>query len=190
MPSTRWIVDLLDHVDVACLMVDASGRRLAETPSARTLIETHEHRPEIQDAIDALVATALSIRRADGAARIVGDREVSGLTLRAVLVPVALAPVCTIMVLISGAARGGITELSLRQRFQLTPREAQVARLLCDGELTRSIATRLGISVHTVRRHTERVLEKAGVNRRTQLVPMMDHHLSHGSRVRSAVSHL
>jgi DNA-binding NarL/FixJ family response regulator len=57
----------------------------------------------------------------------------------------------------------------LRRRFQLTPRESQVARLLTERWSNREIAHRLGISVHTVRRHVERVLAKLAIHHRNQV---------------------
>jgi DNA-binding CsgD family transcriptional regulator len=57
----------------------------------------------------------------------------------------------------------------LRDRFSLTPREAQVANLLALGNSNRQLARALGISEHTARRHTERVLSKLGVTSRAQV---------------------
>ena len=48
----------------------------------------------------------------------------------------------------------------------LTPREQQVAIELSHGSSNRDIAERLGVSVHTVRHHTERVLAKLRVRSR------------------------
>ncbi|HXT17369.1 MAG TPA: helix-turn-helix transcriptional regulator [Gemmatimonadaceae bacterium] len=49
---------------------------------------------------------------------------------------------------------------------RLTARERQVARELARGHSNQQIAGALGLSVHTVRRHTERVLRKLGVRSR------------------------
>jgi DNA-binding NarL/FixJ family response regulator len=54
----------------------------------------------------------------------------------------------------------------LRDRHRLTPREADVARLLALGKSNAEIAAALGISEHTGRRHTEQVLAKLGVRSR------------------------
>ena len=55
---------------------------------------------------------------------------------------------------------------ALRQRFGLTRREAEVARLLAEGLPDRAIADGLSIAHATARRHTERVLRKLGVSSR------------------------
>ncbi len=57
----------------------------------------------------------------------------------------------------------------LRHRFELTPRESEVARLMADRLSNFEIARRLGISVHTVRRHSERVLAKIEIHSRNDV---------------------
>lgn len=51
----------------------------------------------------------------------------------------------------------------------LTSREREVATHVATGQPSPLIAERLGISVHTVRRHTERVFTKLGVRSRAEL---------------------
>jgi DNA-binding CsgD family transcriptional regulator len=55
---------------------------------------------------------------------------------------------------------------ALRARYGLTPREAQVARLLAQGLSNARLAATLGVSIHTVQRHTERVFRKLGIHAR------------------------
>jgi DNA-binding CsgD family transcriptional regulator len=57
----------------------------------------------------------------------------------------------------------------LRRRFGLTPRESQVAQLMAERLSNVEIAPRLGISLHTARRHSERVLSKLGINNRNHV---------------------
>jgi DNA-binding NarL/FixJ family response regulator len=57
----------------------------------------------------------------------------------------------------------------LRRRFELTSRESDVARLMADRLSNFEIARRLGISVHTVRRHSERVLSKIEIHSRNDV---------------------
>ena len=52
---------------------------------------------------------------------------------------------------------------------QLTPRETQVARLLACRATNAEIAASLGISGHTARNHTRRVLEKLGLTSKTEV---------------------
>jgi DNA-binding CsgD family transcriptional regulator len=58
------------------------------------------------------------------------------------------------------AATARPTPGSLRARFKLSTREAEVALLLADGATNARIAETLGVTAHTARRHTEHVREK------------------------------
>ena len=55
------------------------------------------------------------------------------------------------------------------RRKSLTAREMEVVHLLARGLSNTEVARRLGISSHTARRHTERVLFKLGVHSRAQV---------------------
>lgn len=57
----------------------------------------------------------------------------------------------------------------IRDRFGLSPRQAQVAVLLANRLTTKEIATRLRISRHTARRHVELVLIRLRVHSRTEV---------------------
>jgi len=54
-------------------------------------------------------------------------------------------------------------------QYGLSRRESQVAGLIADGCSTKEIAALLGLSVHTVRHHTERVFAKVGVRGRIRV---------------------
>jgi DNA-binding CsgD family transcriptional regulator len=56
----------------------------------------------------------------------------------------------------------------LRERFGLTGRELEVARLLAAGRRNAAIAAELGISPHTARHHTQHILAKLGVHSRAE----------------------
>ncbi|HEX2778174.1 MAG TPA: helix-turn-helix transcriptional regulator [Gemmatimonadaceae bacterium] len=58
-------------------------------------------------------------------------------------------------------------------RLRLTTREADVARLLAQGQSNARIASLLAISPHTARRHTEAVMLKLGVHSRAAVGPAL-----------------
>ena len=58
--------------------------------------------------------------------------------------------------------------VNLHIEYGMTPREIEVALLLAEGCSNRTIAHRLGISPHTTRHHTQRVLVKLGVHSRAE----------------------
>jgi DNA-binding CsgD family transcriptional regulator len=86
-----------------------------------------------------------------------------------------------------GAARPGRTAVTLGpagpsdllplllERFELTPRERQVTRLLLRGAATGEIARALGISRHTVRDHTKAIFAKTGASSRPELTARLFH---------------
>lgn len=55
------------------------------------------------------------------------------------------------------------------RRYGLTRREVEVAALVVARRTNREIADGLGISVHTVRHHVERILSKLGLHSRRQV---------------------
>jgi len=51
----------------------------------------------------------------------------------------------------------------------LTPRESQVVNLAIQGLATKEIASKLGISSHTVNNHLKKIYEKLGVHSKAEL---------------------
>jgi DNA-binding CsgD family transcriptional regulator len=58
--------------------------------------------------------------------------------------------------------------LRLQEEYGMTPREVEVALLLSEGLSNTALARQLGISPHTARHHTQRVLGKLGVHSRAE----------------------
>ena len=54
----------------------------------------------------------------------------------------------------------------LCRRFNLTPREAEVALLLADRLTPRQVAEQIGVSYNTARCYSERILTKLGIRNR------------------------
>lgn len=61
-------------------------------------------------------------------------------------------------------ARAAASQLQIE--YGMTPREVEVAMLIAEGCSNSIVARRLGISPHTARHHTQRVLGKLGVHSR------------------------
>jgi DNA-binding NarL/FixJ family response regulator len=99
---------------------------------------------------------SLIVRTADGRYRVSASAVDAGL--------VHHAPAAVIVA--EALDRESPSAPELRDRFGLTPREAQVARLLGRGRRNVEIARELGVTEHTAERHTEHVLRKLGVHSR------------------------
>jgi DNA-binding CsgD family transcriptional regulator len=77
-----------------------------------------------------------------------------------------LGPSRTILVVARRTSRRPLDQAALRERHALTQRELQVAELVVDGFGVAEISQRLGISLHTARRHLEQLYKKLGVHSR------------------------
>lgn len=62
-----------------------------------------------------------------------------------------------------------IPDPELRMRYGFTAAEVRVARLIGEGKSNKNLAAALGVSEHTTRHHTERVLRKLGVHSRSEV---------------------
>jgi DNA-binding CsgD family transcriptional regulator len=67
------------------------------------------------------------------------------------------------------AARADLSDQTLQRRFGLTGRQLEIARRLARGQPNKEIAHACGISLHTVRRHAEKIFAKLGANTRGQI---------------------
>lgn len=87
--------------------------------------------------------------------------------------PRAAERLCALVIETDSAVRDALTDSALRDRFRLTPRQIEVARLVAVGRSTREVARTLGISEHTVRHHIERVLRRFGVRSRSAVAAVI-----------------
>jgi DNA-binding CsgD family transcriptional regulator len=62
-----------------------------------------------------------------------------------------------------------LTDAEARERFGLTAREMEVARLVAEGLTNQELADRLGVSFFTARNHVERLLPKLGASNRARV---------------------
>lgn len=64
----------------------------------------------------------------------------------------------------------GADILAFRQRYRLTPREADITELVRRGWANRDIARKLGITLATTKKHLGRVFDKVGADSRAHLI--------------------
>ncbi len=75
--------------------------------------------------------------------------------------------------LIRLAAQTTLSDSALQEKYNLTGRELEIARRLAYGQSTKEVAQACGISLHTARRHTEKIFQKLGVRNRSQVGPAL-----------------
>ncbi|MFE2263600.1 ATP-binding protein [Streptomyces griseosporeus] len=69
----------------------------------------------------------------------------------------------------SGEDRSRRDARATDERLRLTARESTVAGLVAEGLTNRQIADRLGLSIHTVATHLDKIRDKLGLRSRTQI---------------------
>jgi len=74
---------------------------------------------------------------------------------------------------LSGAEASDVSEL-LSRMASLTPQQVRVLAMLSEGLLNKQIAFKLGVSEATVKAHVSAILQKLGVDSRTQAVIAMN----------------
>ncbi|HXB27344.1 MAG TPA: helix-turn-helix transcriptional regulator [Gemmatimonadaceae bacterium] len=157
------VISVLQALDLAAVVTDAAGRDIRETARLSRLLAQDADGYDVRARLLQLVRKRLT-RNGDTAPVAVETRR-GTYTLLAVKWP---EPDGTVALGIGLATVSGnlAVDPSVRQRFGLTPRESDVASRLAAGASSREVAESLGMSVHTARRHTERVLQKCNVRRR------------------------
>ena len=172
---------MLDASGAAVLVVGADGREQHRSRALTALLAAEPSRDAVvaamHDAARALRTSPLPALLLAPAEQVVrGARQ--RYTVRATPAPAQLwAAPGTLLVALSVAgahAPDAAADAALRARYGLTAREAEVARLLGQRLTNAELAAALGVSAHTARHHTERVLQKLGVASRRAAGAMME----------------
>jgi DNA-binding CsgD family transcriptional regulator len=79
----------------------------------------------------------------------------------------------TILVALDPPMQDPLSTAVLRGRWKLSARQAMVAQLLAGGRTNDEISITLGVSPHTVRRHTEQVMRKVGARTRAAVTSIL-----------------
>ena len=172
---------LIDTGDGSALLIDARGEIAHESAACRRLL-ADETAADADCVRQAAARLALGTHAADrGAARGQPHAPV-GTTVRTARHRYELA--CTrtrafddraplALVTVQRQVPRPLTDTEVRERFGLTVREVEVARLLAEGLTNQQLADRLGVSFFTARNHVERTLSKLGVSTRQRVGPLL-----------------
>jgi DNA-binding CsgD family transcriptional regulator len=172
----RWqasLVSFIDSAPIGVTLFTPGAASIHENTALRTLLAGDPERIRVRSEIsrvcsrvsaiaarralvDALNATVQEIRTVVGRYRITVTLVEAGL----------LTSQTSVMAITERVVPIRVEAQEVATRFGLTHREAEVAHLMRSGFSNREIASALGISINTARRHTERVLAKLDVHSR------------------------
>lgn len=165
----------LDTLNVPVWLFDETGACVHETREAASMTHRYPDGGLVRPSAEQLASTMLR-----GARRLAPvpsswtlRTESAEIRLSATFLPAGDARAPVLMVRADAGATTLPTEESLKQRFGLTPQECRVALLRASGSSTDDIAEQLSISINTVRRHTERVMDKLHVRRAAEIGPLL-----------------
>ena len=165
------LAEVLNASGSALRAFDRRGACVHQTPRVDSLLQDNPQRADVlaQMALLARHAAAPATSCRDGStARCMAEITTSSAAYRIEATRVSSfgAQGTIILVAIESLAPTPIGDAVLRSRYHLSPREIAVAREIARGVSAQEIASALAISVHTVRRHSERVFTKLGVHSR------------------------
>ena len=158
-------VVLMDLNMPGCDGVTATRRIAADHPGTRVVVLTTY--ADDESIISALQAGALGYLTKDATRAEIGRAVLTAAAGQAVLDPVVQRR------LLSAAARAHGTSgppAVPPGEGELTPREAEVLRLIADGRSNREIARALFVSEATVKTHVNRIFAKTGSRDRAQAI--------------------
>jgi DNA-binding CsgD family transcriptional regulator len=170
------VAGLFGALGLALLFYEEEGRMARESRAATSLLRADAEEDRLRSAARRL---AVAVREGAGRRRGTAATEVvtanGRYSLRAAAVPAALlGGGVTALVALTMHAPAALTDGQLRDRFALTPRQVEVARLMARGLTNADIGLSLVISHHTAERHAERVLRKLRVATRSAVAAFLN----------------
>lgn len=184
----------IEQMAVASIILDHGGRVLRTNARADSLLEQADGLAragdrlliggrEEQKALDGLLRalTAENDPETVPPLRLRVERPSGGPVIAIVAQPIAGpaflrggAAAAVALFVTEPGSRAGPSPETIRDLFQLTPAEAQLAATLANGASLIDAADRLGVTHNTVRGHLRAIFAKTGVRRQSQLVHLLN----------------
>lgn len=168
------LAEVLDSIEDVFCVVDNLGRIRHENGAFREIVG-HAHQERVREEMRQLARGVLfdghgpaklnGVYGARVAEFKIGHR---GYRARASLMRKTLDDASPLVLITLEAFSTGVHQ-TLTARHRLTPREVQVVELLAEGHSNKSVAEALGVSAHTARHHTGRVLSKMQAKGRSEV---------------------
>jgi DNA-binding CsgD family transcriptional regulator/PAS domain-containing protein len=169
----------LDDMRDALLLVDADGRALHHNAALQRALAGEPARERLLATMHAMAAELRALaRRGTDAGPALPARTVqtplARYALRATFAPAVLwGQEGLVQVTLDATDAASSASDAPCEALGLTARESEVARLLARRLSNAELAAALGVSAHTARHHTERVMQKLGVRRRAEVAAML-----------------
>jgi len=165
---------LVEDAGIGVLVFDPAGVHARENEFFRQLMACEPERDRVrvevirvvQGASSLRMSTGLSVRSRPATTEVRTASARYRVSATFLSEAVSREPMLTVA-LVERVDDRPLTGRELSARFLLTRREIETAMLVRHGLPTREIATELGISLNTARRHVERILSKLDVTNRT-----------------------
>jgi DNA-binding CsgD family transcriptional regulator len=177
----RAILSGLDHLPIAFLVLDQSGKTLVANRAARRVMQ-QDRVPSLQPRNLNRILRELTAPSKDDAERAPSALTVprpSGKPLSIVAVPLDSdgpddeARPASVVFLGDPELHAEPDPALLATLFGFTPAESKVASLVMQGKTVAEVAGRLRISPHTTRNHLKRLFSKTNTKRQAELVHML-----------------
>ena len=166
--AVRPQVALMDLNMPGCDGVEATRRIAADHPGTRVVVLTTY--ADDESIIGALQAGALGYLTKDATRAEIGRAVVAAAAGQAVLDPAVQQRLLSAADASGRATRAGAPVAGPAGDGELTPREAEVLRLIAGGQSNREIARSLFVSEATVKTHVNRIFAKTGARDRAQAI--------------------
>lgn len=174
----------LDSLSVGIRICDLDGRIAHQNPAFTAALAGDPAVVKLENAIDEILQPLVSFNRErQGNASALAGRRVSlevhtqtasydvrGSFLGRELLGARSRIAISLQKLAPNTA---LSDRALHERYGLTARELEITRRLAQGQSTKELAQSCGISLHTARRHTEKIFSKLGVRNRSQIGPRL-----------------
>lgn len=180
-PALRNNARLLDCLPLKAFLFSLNGHTLHRSQALQTLLRNTPdasllttHAQRMPAALNALLRQQTPLLATKTTQRLRTGSNRYELTASFIPAGVLASDPCVI-VLLREAQTAKPDHHDLQERWALTPREAEVALLLCERLSNREIGERLSISAHTVRHHVESILTKLGLTSRNDVLDELLH---------------
>ena len=169
------LAEALSGIGDGAVVINEAGRITYENAALSELLRQEADAPRIRAACSRLgrlllAATQARKSRPEGLVQAVQDQlrtPTATYRLRGTLLSSGqFGPAPMALVAVASTEPTAALVNHLKRHYHLTPRELNVAFSLAEGQSNAEVARRLGVSIHTVRRHVEHILMKLGVHSR------------------------